>query len=35
MSSGIAEAIKQLVQDKGISEDLVIKTIEDFSYNFV
>ncbi|MDC7225898.1 MAG: transcription termination factor NusA [Spirochaetales bacterium] len=30
MSSGIAEAIKQLVQDKGISEDLVIKTIEDF-----
>lgn len=30
MSSGIAEAIRQLVQDKGISEDLVIKTIEDF-----
>ncbi|HAK46076.1 MAG TPA: transcription termination/antitermination protein NusA [Spirochaeta sp.] len=30
MSSGIAEAIKQLVQDRGISEDLVIKTIEDF-----
>ena len=30
MSSGIAEAIKQLVQDKGISEDLVIKTIEEF-----
>ena len=30
MSSGIAEAIKQLVQDKGISEDLVVKTIEDF-----
>ena len=30
MSSGIADAIKQLVQDKGISEDLVIKTIEDF-----
>lgn len=30
MSSGIAEAIRQLVQDKGISEDLVVKTIEDF-----
>jgi N utilization substance protein A len=30
MSAGLAEAIKQLVQDKGISEDLVIKTIEDF-----
>ncbi|MBI9108913.1 MAG: transcription termination/antitermination protein NusA [Spirochaetales bacterium] len=30
MSSGLAEAIKQLVQEKGISEDLVIKTIEDF-----
>ncbi|MDC7124431.1 MAG: transcription termination factor NusA [Spirochaetales bacterium] len=30
MSSGIAEAIRQLVQDKGISEELIIKTIEDF-----
>ncbi len=30
MASGLADAIKQLVQDKGISEELVIKTIEDF-----
>ena len=30
MPAGLAEAIKQLVQDKGISEDLVKKTIEDF-----
>ncbi len=29
-AGGLADAIRQLVQDKGISEDLVIKTIEDF-----
>jgi len=30
MATGLADAVKQLVQDKGISEDLVRKTIEDF-----
>jgi N utilization substance protein A len=30
MASDLSEAIKQLVQDKGISEDLVLKTIEGF-----
>ena len=30
MASGLADAIKGLVQEKGISEDLVVKTIEDF-----
>lgn len=30
MASGIAEAVRQLVQDKGITEDLVMRTIEDF-----
>ena len=29
MSSEIALAIRQLVQDRGISEDLIVKTIED------
>ena len=30
MTSGLTDAIQGLVHDKGISEDLVIKTIEDF-----
>jgi N utilization substance protein A len=30
MASDMSEAIRQLVQDKGISEELVLKTIEDF-----
>lgn len=30
MASGLADAIKGLVQEKGISEDLVVKTIEEF-----
>lgn len=30
MASGISEAIRLLVQDKGIPEELVVKTIEDF-----
>ena len=30
MASGLLEAIRLIVQEKGISEDLVIKTIEDF-----
>lgn len=30
MASGLADAIKALVQDKGISEELVKQTIEDF-----
>lgn len=30
MASDMSEAIRQLVQDKGISEDLVLKTIEGF-----
>ncbi len=30
MAVGLAEAIRSLVQDRGISEDLVRKTIEDF-----
>lgn len=30
MATGLADAVKQLVQDKGISEELVRKTIEDF-----
>ncbi|KGE73976.1 transcription termination factor NusA [Spirochaeta lutea] len=30
MASGLADAIRLLVQDKGISEELVKKTIEDF-----
>ncbi|MFQ3621284.1 MAG: transcription termination factor NusA [Spirochaetales bacterium] len=30
MASELAEAIRMLVQDKGISEELVLKTIEDF-----
>jgi transcription termination/antitermination protein NusA len=30
MTSGLADAIRGLVQDKGISEELVRKTIEDF-----
>lgn len=32
MASGLAEAVRQIVQDRGISEDLVRKTIEDFLY---
>ncbi len=32
MASGLADAIRNLVQEKGISEDLVRKTIEDFLY---
>jgi len=32
MASGLADAIRGLVQQKGISEDLVRKTIEDFLY---
>ncbi|MFP4267143.1 MAG: transcription termination factor NusA [Spirochaetaceae bacterium] len=32
MTSGLADAIRGLVQDKGISEELVRKTIEDFLY---
>ncbi|MCK4542255.1 MAG: transcription termination/antitermination protein NusA [Spirochaetales bacterium] len=32
MSSELADAIKALVQDRGISEELVVKTIEDFLY---
>ncbi len=32
MASGLADAIKSLVQDKGISEELVKKTIEDFMF---
>ncbi|WP_455382414.1 transcription termination factor NusA [Salinispira pacifica] len=30
MTSGLSEAIRLLVQDKGISEELVMKTIEEF-----
>lgn len=30
MASGLSDAIRTLVQDKGISEELVMKTIEDF-----
>ncbi|HUX50119.1 MAG TPA: transcription termination factor NusA [Spirochaetia bacterium] len=30
MASGLSEAIRLLVQDKGISEELVMKTIEEF-----
>lgn len=30
MAAGLAEAIRSLVQDRGISEELVRKTIEDF-----
>ena len=30
MASGLADAIRSIVQDRGISEDLVRKTIEDF-----
>ncbi|MEW5818487.1 MAG: transcription termination/antitermination protein NusA, partial [Spirochaetota bacterium] len=30
MASGLADAVRQLVQDRGISEDLVRKTIEEF-----
>ncbi|MBN2051520.1 MAG: transcription termination/antitermination protein NusA [Spirochaetales bacterium] len=30
MASGLADAIRQLVHEKGISEELVVKTIEDF-----
>ena len=30
MASGLADAIRGLVNDRGISEELVIKTIEDF-----
>lgn len=30
MASGLADAIRGLVQEKGISEELVLKTIEDF-----
>ena len=30
MASDLSEAIRMLVQDKGIAEDLVLKTIEDF-----
>lgn len=30
MASGLGDAIRALVQDKGISEELVIKTVEDF-----
>ena len=29
MSSEMALAIRQLVQDRGISEDLIVKTVED------
>jgi N utilization substance protein A len=32
MSSGLTEAIRALVHDKGISEELIRKTIEDFLY---
>ena len=32
MASGLADAIKALVQDRGISEELVKKTIEDFLF---
>lgn len=32
MASGLAEAIRLLVQDKGISEELIKRTIEDFLY---
>jgi N utilization substance protein A len=32
MASGLADAIRLLVQDKGISEELVKKTIEDFLF---
>ena len=32
MASGLADAIRGLVHEKGISEDLVRKTIEDFLY---
>ena len=32
MASGLADAIRNLVHEKGISEDLVRKTIEDFLY---
>ncbi len=32
MASGLADAIKALVQDKGISEELVKQTIEDFLF---
>jgi N utilization substance protein A len=32
MATGLADAVKQLVQDKGISEELVRKTIEDFLF---
>ena len=30
MASGLADAVRALVQDRGISEELVKKTIEDF-----
>ena len=30
MASGLYDAVRALVQDRGISEDLVLKTIEDF-----
>lgn len=30
MAAGLSEAIRSLVSDKGISEELIIKTIEDF-----
>lgn len=32
MAEGLAEAVRMLVQDRGISEDLVIKTIEEFLF---
>lgn len=32
MATGLADAIRQLVQDKGISEELVEKTIEEFLF---
>lgn len=32
MAAGIADAIRSLVQDKGISEELVVKTIEEFLF---
>ena len=32
MATGLADAIRQLVQDRGISEELVEKTIEDFLF---
>jgi hypothetical protein len=35
MASGLADAIKALVQDKGISEELVKQTIEDFLFQFM